>query len=108
MSNFEAVLLVSPEISDKILSKELEDFKKQIEVNQGKIINIEDWGLRDLSYKIGVFKKAFYNFYQIEIDGNKITTIRSNLTQNENIIRHLFIKVEKHQELPTKLNYEKK
>ena len=108
MSNFEAVLLLSPEISDKILLKELEDFKKQIEKNLGKIINIEDWGLRDLSYKIGTFKKAFYKFYQIEIEGNKITSIRSNLTQNENIIRHLFIKVEKHQELPTKLNYEKK
>ena len=108
MSNFEAVLLVSPEISQKALSKELEDFKKQVENNQGKVINIEDWGLRDLSYKIIAFKKAFYNFYQIEIDGDKIPSIRNNLTQNENVIRHLFIKVEKHQELPTKLNNEKK
>ena len=108
MSNFEAVLLVSPEISQKALLKELEDFKKQVENNQGKVINIEDWGLRDLSYKITTFKKAFYNFYQIEIDGDKIPSIRNNLTQNENVIRHLFIKVEKHQELPTKLNYEKK
>ena len=39
MSNFEAVLLLSPEISDKILLKELEDFKKQIENHKGKIHN---------------------------------------------------------------------
>ena len=64
MSNFEAVLLVSPEMSQKALLKELEDFKKQVENNKGKVINIEDWGLRDLSYKITTFKNAFYNFYQ--------------------------------------------
>ena len=46
-----------------------------------KIINIEDWGLRDLSYKIGTFKKAFYKFYQIEIDATNMPSIKKNLTQ---------------------------
>ena len=30
------------------------------------------------------------------------------LNQSENLLRYLFIKVKEHQELPTKLNYEKK
>ena len=74
----------------------------------GKIINNEDWGLRDLSYKIDQYSKAFYNFYQIEIEGDKIESIKKTLNQDENFIRHLFVRVEKHQELPTKLNNEKK
>ena len=59
--------------------------------------------LRDLSYNIKNYKKAFYKFYQIEIESNKIQDIKKNLTQNEHIIRHLFIKVDQHAELPTKI-----
>ena len=56
MNKFEAVLLINPDISKQILKKEIENFKKQISSNNGEIINIEDWGLRDLSYKISTFK----------------------------------------------------
>ena len=108
MNKFEAVLLINPDISNQILKKEIENFKKKISSNQGETINIENWGLRDLSYKISNFKKAFYNFFQLEIEGSKIQIIRKYLTQNERILRHLFIKVNSHQELPTKLINEEK
>ncbi len=108
MNKFEAVLLLSPEISTNSKKEIIKNFSDIIGENSGKIENSEDWGLRDLSYKINNFSKAFYNFFQIEIDGSKIENIKKNLNQNENFIRHIFIKVENHQELPTKLNNEKK
>ena len=108
MSKFEAVLLINPDISIQILKKEIESFKKQISTNKGEVIDSENWGLRDLSYKISDFKKAFYNFFQLEIEGNKIQIIKKYLTQNDHILRHLFIKVSSHQKLPTKLNNEEK
>ena len=108
MNKFEAVLLINPDISKQILKKEIENFKKQISSNNGELISNENWGLRDLSYKISNFKKAFYNFFQLEIEGNKIQIIKKHLTQNDHVLRHLFIKVNTHQELPTKLNYEEK
>ena len=108
MNNFEAVVLLSPEIPSNVRNVCLDNLAKIINDKSGKIINSEDWGLRDLSYKIDQYSKAFYNFYQIEIEGHKIETIKKTLNQDENFIRHLFVRVEKHQELPTKLNNEKK
>jgi len=108
MNKFEVVLLLSPEITSTIRSKLCEEFANSIKDNSGNIINSEDWGIRDLSYKIKNISKSFYNYFQIELDGNKIENIKKNLAQNENIIRHLFVKVNQHQELPTKLNNEKK
>ena len=108
MNNFEAVVLLSPEISSKVKSSTLESLEAIINKKSGKIIGNEDWGLRDLSYKIEHYSKAFYNFYQIEIEGDKIESIKKSLNQDENCIRHLFVRVENHQELPTKLNNEKK
>ena len=107
MNKFEAVLLYSPELSSQSLTNEIDIFKKMISSNSGKLITEEDWGLRELSYNINKFKKAFYKFYQLEISGNNIDSIKKNLNQSENVLRHLFIKVNKHQELPTKLENEK-
>ena len=108
MNKFEAVLLISPETSDNLLEKNIKFFQDIISDNSGKITNTENWGLRDLSYEINNFKKAFYRYFQIEINGSNLQKIAKTLNQNDNVLRHLFIKVSKHQELPTKLNYEKK
>ena len=107
MNKFEAILLVSPEVSKSILDDNIKIFEESISKNSGEIKNTEDWGLRDLSYAINSFKKAFYKYYQLEIDGNNIKNITKILNQNDNFIRHLFIRVNEHQELPTNLNYEK-
>ncbi len=103
MTKFEVVLLFNPELTNQIIKTEIDNFKKQITSNSGKIINEEDWGLRDLSYNIKKFKKAFYNFIQIETSGDVLNGIKTEFNQSDNVIRHLFIKVKEHQELPTKL-----
>ena len=103
MNKFEAVLLFIPDLSNPIINKEEENFIKNIENTKGKIIFTEDWGLKDLSFNIHKYKKAFYKFYQIEINGSHFQNLKNSLTQNEKILRHLFVKVEEHQELPTKM-----
>ena len=108
MNKFEATLLINPDLTKKSIENELNSFESTIKSFDGNIVNNEDWGLRDLSYKINNYKKAFYNFFQLELDGNKIEQIQNNLNQNEKILRYLFIKVDEHQKLPTKIKDEEK
>jgi Ribosomal protein S6 len=61
-----------------------------------------------LSYTINKYKKAFYIYFQLETSGSIVKEISKELNQSENLIRYIFIKVKNHQELPTKLNNEKK
>ena len=103
MNKFEAVLLFNPDLSIAVIDKELNVFVENIESSSGKIINREDWGLRDLSFNINNYKKAFYKFFQLEMDGANMQNLKKNLTQNEKVLRHLFVKVEIHEELPTKM-----
>ncbi len=108
MTKFETVIIFSPEIQTKSLDNLIADFKSLISKNSGNIINHEDWGLRELSYNIKKFNKAFYRFFQIEVDSSHIDNIKKDLNQKDNVLRYLFIKVKSHQELPTKLANEKK
>ena len=108
MNKFEVVLILNPELSTNTLDEEISKFKSNLEAHSAKIINEENWGLRDLSYSINKFKKAFYRFLQVETSGSIVKEISKEINQSENLIRYIFIKVKNHQELPTKLNHEKK
>ena len=103
MNKFETVILFNPDLSNLIIEKEEKNIIDNIESSEGKIISTENWGLRDLSYKISNYKKAFYKFYQVEINGSSIENLKKIMTQNEKILRHMFVRVENHQELPTKM-----
>ena len=108
MSKFEAVILLSPDLSSANLKTQEDSFMKLLIGLNGSVLSKEDWGLRNLNYKIKNFKKAFYKFYQLEIEGSKIQNIKKNINQNEQIIRHLFVKVKNHEKLPTKILKEEK
>ena len=108
MNKFEAVLILNPDLATNTLDNEVKEFKSKLETYSAKIINEENWGLRDLSYSINKYKKAFYRFFQLETSGSIVKEISKELNQSENLIRYIFIKVKNHQELPTKLNNEKK
>ena len=107
MNNFEATLLFSPDLTTKKIESIEKLFEQQVTTMGGSLLAKENWGLRDLSYKINNTKKAFYNFYHLNFEGNKIQELKRVLSQNEEILRYLFIKVSKHDELPTKLLKEK-
>ena len=107
MNNFELTLLISPDLTVKKIESIEKLFEKNVKKLGGSIIAKENWGLRNLSYKINNTKKAFYNFYQMTFQGSMVAELKRNLSQNEEILRYLIIKVKKHEELPTKLFIDK-
>ena len=56
MNKFEAVLLFSPDLSNPIIDKEEKSFSSIINDADGKIISTEDWGTKEISFKINNFK----------------------------------------------------
>ena len=52
MSKFEAVIMLSPDLSSENLKEQEESFNKLLIGLNGSVFSKEDWGLRDLSYNI--------------------------------------------------------
>ena len=82
MNKFEATLLINPDLGNQALNKELESFKSTISKIKGKIVDSEDWGLRELTYKI-----SNYNLKILSKTIKKLINIRKfnfNLNINYN------------------------
>ena len=83
MNKFEVVLLFNPELSTNKLNDEINKFKSSLEAHSANIVNEENWGLRELSYSIKKFKKAFYRFFQVETSNSIVKEINRDLTNRE-------------------------
>ena len=64
--------------------------------------------MHGFALNVNVDLDYFNNIIPCGLTDNVVTSLNKELNQSENLIRYLFIKVNKHQELPTKLENEKK
>ena len=101
MALFEHVYMLRQDLSSTDLESAIDNHEKTISELKGKIIYKESWGLKNLSYPIKNNKKAFYQYMNIEIPNDKIYEMNSKLNLNENIIRHLSVKVKEFEETPS-------
>ena len=107
MALFEHVFMLRQDLSSADLESAIDNHEKTISELEGTIIYKESWGLKNLSYPIKKNKKAFYQYMNIEMSNEKIDEMNSNLNLNENIIRHLSIKVKKFDDTPSPMIKEK-
>ena len=107
MALFEHVYMLKQDLSSADLESAVSNHEKIIGELEGKIIYKESWGLKNLSYPIKNNKKAFYEYMNIEMPKEKIEEMNSKLNLNENIIRHLSIKVKEFEATPSPMIKEK-
>ena len=71
-------------------------YENLIQTNSGKILKIEEWGLRNLSYIINNNKKGFYLHFKLEGEGKTIEELEKAENIDESLIRYLTVRVKKH------------
>ena len=82
-----------PQSQAKTLLNKYEDIIKK---NSGKIVKIEEWGLRNLSHVIKNNKKGFYFHIKFEGDGKTIEELEKTGNIDQMLIRFLTVRVKKH------------
>ena len=107
MALFEHVYMLRQDLSSSDLESAINSHEKTICELEGKVIYKESWGLKNLSYPIKNNKKAFYEYMNIEIPNNKVNEMNNKLNLDENIIRHLSVKVKEFDETPSPMIKEK-
>jgi len=101
MALFEHVVLLKQDLSSSDLESEIKSHEDMISELNGSIVSKESWGLRNLAYPIKNNKKAFYELMNINVPKENIKKINDRLNLNENIIRHITIKVKTFEDEPS-------
>ena len=106
MNCYEHTLITKQDLPEKQAKILIDKYKDIINKNSGKVLKIEEWGLKNLSHIIKNNKKGFYFHIKIQGNGKTINELEKAENIDQMLIRFLTVKVKKH-DLDTKY-FEKK
>ena len=89
MQLYETIYIVKQDLDNKALKDLEEKYDNLLKLSKAIIEYKENWGLRNLAYKIKNYKKGYY--YMIVFNGEKesVSELERNFRIDENIIRFL-------------------
>ena len=95
MTNYEHTLIAKIDLTADAFNKLIEKYSNIISENEGKIINLEKWGIMNFANKIKQYKKGNYLHVKFEGSGKTIEKLEKNEKIDNSILRFLTVKVKK-------------
>ena len=94
MNKYEIMFIVKPDMEEKAIKAEADNMKKVLTDKKAKIIEEKAMGQRELAYEINKMKTGYYFLYVVEADSEAVNEFDRVSGINENLLRHLIVKVE--------------
>lgn len=91
MTHYETLFIVHPEKGPRV-KEFIERFRKVIEGQEGVVSQVEEWGLRDLAYRIEKQGKGYYTLLQYRSAGRAVEELERNLRLTDGILRYLTVR----------------
>ena len=91
MALYESVIIGRQDLTPNQFEELIDEFIKIIESYKGAIKKRENWGLRNLAYKINKNRKGHYVLLNIDSSSDAIVEYERLMRLNEDIIRFLTI-----------------
>ena len=101
MSLYESVFVTRQDLSKQDVTRLTEQFSGIVTEHKGKVVKTEYWGLRNLAYKINKNRKGHYTMLAIDATPETVKEVERQMGINEEIIRHMTVRVEKIDEAPS-------
>ena len=93
MALYESVIIGRQDLTPNQFEELTDEFIKIVESFKGVIKKRENWGLRNLAYKINKNRKGHYVLLNIDSSSDAITEYERLMRLNEDIIRFLTIRI---------------
>ncbi len=101
MPFYENVFVARQDLTPNKVTELTDKFAAIIEAQGGKVTKREDWGLRNLAYKIQKNRKGYYVLMNIDAPAAAIVEMERLMRLDENLLRYLTVKVKALEEGPS-------
>ena len=103
MALYESVIIGRQDLTPNQFEELVEEFIKIIVSYKGVIKKRENWGVRNLAYKINKNRKGHYILLNIDSSTDAILEFERIMKLNEDIIRFLTLRINSFDEKPSPL-----
>ena len=94
MTKYEIMFIVKSTMEEDAIKKTSEDVQKLINIKPSKVIVFKEMGRKKLAYPINKEVSGYYFVMTVEATHDTIKEFDRKVSINENILRHLIIKLE--------------
>jgi len=96
MNSYEHTFITKQDIPESQAKSLIGKYEEIIKKNSGKVLKIEEWGLRSFSNMIKNNKKGFYIHIKFDGVGKTVEELERAENIDQSLIRFLTVKVKKH------------
>lgn len=101
MPFYESVFIARQDIAAPQAEALADSFTSIIEAQGGKVTKRENWGLRNLAYKVKKNRKGHYVLFNIDGPAAAIAEMERNMRIHEDVLRYMTVRVEELEEGPS-------
>jgi len=94
MENYELTIVIDGKATSAKKKSVSATIEKIITTNKGKLGKIQDWGVKDLAYKIGESTTGIFLHFPIELSTEAVRQIPAKLKMEDDVVRYLLVKGE--------------
>ncbi|MBV8776939.1 MAG: 30S ribosomal protein S6 [Alphaproteobacteria bacterium] len=101
MPLYENVFIARQDISGAQVDALADQFTQLIAEQGGEIKKRENWGLRNLAYRMNKNRKGHYVLFNIDAPAGAVAELERTMRINEDVLRYLTIRVDQLEEGPS-------
>ena len=95
LQNYEIMLIFTPVLAEEEFKNAQSKFISFIEENDGKIVHVNSWGLRSLSYPIQKKTTGLYVVIEYKAPSDLNAKLEIQLNRDETVMRHMITHLDK-------------
>ena len=94
MANYEIVLIARQDLGASQVNSLVSDLSEVLKKEGGEVVKVDNWGLKNLAYRIKKNRKGHYVLLNIVAPAKAIFEYERLMRLNEDVIRYMTIKVD--------------
>lgn len=94
MKNYELVVVLDGKTTAAKTKAEIANLEELVKVAGGSVKKTENWGVKELAYKIQKSETGLFLIFTLELDGKAAKSLPEKVRLENQIIRYLLIRKE--------------
>jgi len=91
MPRYETLCILHPELPETRIKELTVWMQKILEGAQGTVLRVDEWGMRDLGFRLKKQRRGYYVYIEHESSPLALKELERNLRLNEDVLRFLSV-----------------